>query len=194
MKISYLAIVTSIFLYGLTTIFMLSEDPKSSQAKAKNVEKSEEAVQTILSVLKHPRCINCHPSNDRPKWGSKGFNHPANIQRGPAGMGMPGLSCTSCHHETNNTYSGVPGAPHWHLAPASMGWEGLSDKQIIQNLLDKKMNGNRSVEEIYKHITEDALVQWAWKPGSKREAPSVSQAELALALLKWIDAGTPLPN
>jgi hypothetical protein len=39
----------------------------------------------------------------------------------------------------------VPGAPHWQLAPRSMGWEDLSDADLCRVLKDSRKNKGRSV-------------------------------------------------
>ena len=79
----------------------------------------------VARVLQHPRCMNCHTRADYPRQGDDQHRHSLNIRRGD-GHGAAAMRCTSCHGRANNTASGVPGADEdWHLAPLSMGWEGL---------------------------------------------------------------------
>jgi len=40
----------------------------------------------------------------------------------------------------------VLGAPHWSLAPASTGWEGLTGSQFPERLVDKNAKGQRSFD------------------------------------------------
>src|ERR1700704_4830209 len=59
------------------------------------------AFETVRSVLQHPRCQNCHPRGDVPLQGDDGRLHNQNILRGPAGHGMVGERCTTCHGPIN---------------------------------------------------------------------------------------------
>jgi len=153
----------------------------------------------VMQVVTHTRCMNCHPSGDRPLQGDDSHLHYFNVQRGEDGHGMPAAQCNTCHHEENNEFSGVPGAPHWHLAPRSMGWGGLNRVQIARKILDPESNGGRTPEDIAKHMTEDALVLWAFEPGinaagEKREVPPVSKEDYIKAVKNWIAAGAQIPN
>ncbi|MGL4629717.1 MAG: hypothetical protein ACRCVT_00825, partial [Leadbetterella sp.] len=131
--------------------------------------------------------------DNRPHQGDYIHPHLLGVKRGAADKGMPVMTCKMCHQETNNKYSGVPGAPHWQLAPASMAWQGLSDSQIGTFLKDQAKNGSRSLEDLYKHMTEDPLVQWAWQPGENRTTPPLTQQQFASALREWIDNGAIVP-
>ena len=160
---------------------------------------TNEAFNTIMQVLTHPRCMNCHPTDNIPKQGDNSHPHYFGLQRGASGHGFDGLQCAACHQTENNDFSGVPGAPHWGLAPASMGWQGLSNREIALALIDRSKNGDRSPEDLFKHMTEDALVLWAWNPGVnaegiEREVPPVTTGAFAKALQIWFDNGTPIPN
>lgn len=153
----------------------------------------------MMQVLTHQRCINCHPSGDRPRQGDDSHLHNFNVQRGADGHGMVNAKCSSCHQSENNNFSGVPGAPHWHLAPKSMAWEGLNRVQIAQAMLDKSKNGGRSVEEIEKHLTEDPLVLWVFEPGVNnlgvpREKPPVLKEAYIQAVKQWVAEGAVIPS
>ena len=106
-------------------------------------DKSLKAFATIMTVLKSPRCINCHPTTDVPLQGDVQRLHPFGVTRGMNNEGGLVQKCNTCHRAENNDFANVPGAPKWHLAPKSMGWIGLSDLQIAKSLMDKKLNGNR---------------------------------------------------
>ena len=152
----------------------------------------------MMQVLMHKRCMNCHPSDDRPRQGEDSHVHNFGVQRGKENHGVAGLQCQTCHQSENNKYSGVPGAPHWGLAPKTMGWSGLSRVEIARNMLDKEKNGGRDLEAIVKHLTEDALVAWAWNPGvnadgKAREKPPVSREDFIKAVKTWAKDGAKIP-
>ena len=50
-------------------------------------------------------------------------------------------------------------APGWHLAPASMGWVGLSEGDLCRTLLDRRKNGGRSVADLVNDMTGGAYKQ-----------------------------------
>jgi hypothetical protein len=152
------------------------------------------AYDRIASVLQGPRCLNCHPRGNRPTQGDDRHTHLINVQRGPDGYGMPAMRCSACHHERNNEAVRIPGAPHWHLAPISMGWVGLSKGELCRTLLDRRKNGGRGVPQLIAHITGDALVAWAWDPGAGRSPPALTMDELKIALDAWAAAGAPCPK
>lgn len=159
---------------------------------------ADEAFNQMMSVLTHKRCMNCHPSGDRPRQGEDSHIHTFEVQRGEDGHGTVALSCGSCHQTENNDLAGVPGAPHWHLAPRSMGWEGLTDIEIASAMLDRRKNGNRSLQEIAKHLTEDPLVLWAFEPGVNnegipREKPPINKETYIAAVKQWVQAGAVIP-
>ena len=115
----------------------------------------------MMAVLTHKRCVNCHPSGDRPRQGEDSHIHNFEVMRGEDNHGVAALRCESCHQHENNDFSGVPGAPEWSLAPISMAWEGLSRVEIAKSMLNPENNGGRNLEEIVKHLTEHELVLWA---------------------------------
>ncbi|SKB24773.1 hypothetical protein [Maribacter arcticus] len=163
------------------------------------INKSDEAFNKMMDVLTHQRCMNCHPNDNIPKQGNDRRPHYFGMARGEDDKGFQATNCNTCHNSENNTYSGVPGAPHWSLAPASMGWEGLTRSQIAERLVDKNANGQRSFDELLKHMTEDELVLWAWTPGidpngQEREVPPVSKEEFKNAVEYWLDNGAVIPT
>lgn len=160
---------------------------------------SKTAFDQMMDVVAHQRCVNCHPSGDQPNQGKDSHPHRFGVQRGTKGFGVEGLQCSTCHQEENNLTSGVPGAPHWHLAPRSMGWAGLSRTEIARAMINRSKNGNRSLAEIEQHLTEDPLVLWVFEPGvnhegTPREKPPVSKADYIAAVKSWIAAGAPIPE
>ena len=148
----------------------------------------------VARVLRHQRCMNCHPAGDRPHVGDDRRVHAMNVQRGPDGHGYPAQHCSACHRDQNQDYAKVPGAPHWHLAPRSMGWEGLDDRRLAEVLTDRSLNGDRSLADLRNHMAEDPLVGWGWAPGVGREAIPLPQDEFLTAFDAWVEAGAPLPE
>lgn len=148
----------------------------------------------VAQVLRHPRCLNCHPSGDRPHVGDDARVHPQNVQRGPDDHGVPGLQCSACHRAVNQPLAGVPGAPHWGLAPRSMGWEGLDDHDLARALVDPARNGGRSHDDLIEHMAHDPLVAWGWDPGPGREAIPMERDTFVAAFRSWIEAGAPAPE
>ncbi|MEL6536579.1 MAG: hypothetical protein AAFQ98_14270, partial [Bacteroidota bacterium] len=167
--------------------FLAPEAPSQAPRKAADrrwqdsTAESLKAFQTLLKVLKDPRCLNCHPTGDRPRQGDDQHLHLFNIVRGPENQGGPVTTCNSCHQAENNPYSQVPGAPHWGLAPKSMGWYGLSDVEIGQRLVDPERNGGRTPQQLVEHMTTDDLVLWGWDPGKGRQPVQVPFEEFKTA-------------
>lgn len=149
---------------------------------------------TIERVLTSPRCLNCHPRGDRPTQGDAMRVHRLNVQRGPEGHGVAAMRCAACHQERNQDIAGVPGAPHWHLAPASMGWAGLPSAELCRAIKDPARNGSRTLAQLAAHMTDDALVRWAWMPGRGRNPPPIPVEEFAAAIAAWVKAGAPCPE
>jgi hypothetical protein len=147
----------------------------------------------IATVLQHPRCLNCHPRGDSPLQGSDHHPHPMKITRGIDDKGAVAARCYACHRDENNDVSGVPGAPHWQLAPASMGWQGLSPGELCAVLKNPQLNGKRSLADLVKHMDEDKLVQWGWNPGKDREPVPIPHAEFVSLLKEWVALGGACP-
>ncbi len=171
--------------------------PERNGFSHKEIE-SLAAFDVMMQVISHKRCVNCHPSGDRPHQGEESHLHNFGVQRGEHGFGTEALKCQTCHQEENNDISGVPGVPAWHLAPRSMGWEGLTRTEIAQALIDTDKNGGRNLAAIVHHLTVDPLVLWAFGPGVNhegipREKPPVSKEDFIAAVKTWIAAGAPIP-
>ncbi len=203
MGYKHLAVLTtflSLFLLGM----ILAKSGEKMNTPSNPVEEAkmsdpEKAYYTMMEVLTHQRCINCHPAGDRPLQGEDSHIHNFNVKRGPDNHGVPGFKCNNCHQAENNNYSGVPGAPEWSLAPKSMAWEGLTPAEIATSMLDKEKNGGRTLDEVVKHLTEHELVLWAFEPGidaegNPREKPPVSEEDYIKAVKEWAAAGAPIPE
>ncbi len=188
--------IFSLFVLGSIFFAFSQDDDTSPKPKLAKAATSSQAFDKMMDVLTHPRCVNCHPSDDVPKQGTDQHAHRFGITRS---NGKGATNCQTCHQSTNNEYSGVPGAPEWALAPHSMRWEGLSRIEIAQSMMDPERNGNRSPEDIMHHLTEHELVLWAWEPGvdaegNPREKPPVPKEEYIAAVKKWIAGGAIIPE
>lgn len=144
-------------------------------------------------VLRHPRCTNCHPSDDAPRQ-RDGEAHDPPVARGPDDRGAPGLPCASCHQDRNAALARVPGAPGWHLAPRSMAWADRTPAAICAQLKDPARNGGRTLPQIQEHTAHDPLVAWGWTPGADRAPAPGTQARFAALIAAWIDTGAACPR
>ena len=143
-------------------------------------------------VLRHPRCLNCHPDDDRPSQ-RNGYPHQPPVQRGADGHGVSAMRCATCHQKVNFDPAGIPGHPDWRLAPLSMGWQHKSLTGICTQLKDPARNGGRNLNAIVEHAAHDSLVGWAWKPGAGREPAPGSQAAFGALMKAWADSGAACP-
>ncbi len=186
---------------GLTSV---SKEYRTITPVQENEQRSLKLFREVTKVLRHARCINCHPSDNFPRQGDgdETHRHLMNVQRGPEDRGMLGMQCTNCHQSSNNEASGVPGAPEpdnpdlsrWHLAPLSMGWMGLTDAELGARLLDKEQNGGMNPEDLVEHMKDDPLVLWGWNPGSDREPIPISHDDFIKILEEWVATGAHVPE
>jgi hypothetical protein len=92
----------------------------------------------------------------------------------------------------------VPGADEdWHLAPLSMGWEGLSTAELYRHLKDPARNGGRTNRAVLEHLSTN-LVRWAWSPGTDhdgkaRTSPPLAYDEFVREAQRWVDTGVACP-
>lgn len=167
--------------------------PTDFEGMDDRVERSQALFTEMGKVLQHPRCANCHPSDNRPRQGMQQGVHEPPVWRGPDNHGVTGMQCSTCHQDSNQDHTRIPGAPHWQLAPIEMAWMGRSVGQICNQIKDPERNGERGLEDLYTHMAEDALVGWAWEPGDVREPAPGTQAEFAALIRAWINSGAHCP-
>jgi hypothetical protein len=158
------------------------------------VARSRAAFVAASEVFLHPRCANCHPDDGAPRRGDASLAHDPPVVGGPAGAGVPGMECRSCHQDRGVDGIRVPGAPGWRLAPPVMAWHGRSAAAICAQLKDPARNGGRTLAQIVEHVTQDPLVGWGWAPGTVRTPVPVSQGEFARLLAEWIETGAACPR
>ena len=145
-------------------------------------------------VLTSARCVNCHPAGDRPLQGETRRLHQPPVARGPDGFGTASMRCASCHGNANYDVAGVPGHPHWHLAPREMAWQGKTIGEICTQIKDPARNGGRSLQQILTHMSNDTLVGWAWAPGFGRKPAPGTQQELGALIKAWMNTGAVCPT
>jgi hypothetical protein len=145
-------------------------------------------------VFQHPRCLNCHPAGDRPSQKDIMRPHEPPAFRGADGFGAVGMRCTTCHQAESDPASGVPGHESWHLAPASMAWQGKTLRQICEQVKDSERNGGMDAAKLIHHMAEDTLVGWAWRPGADRTPAPGTQAEFGALVKAWLESGAHCPE
>jgi mono/diheme cytochrome c family protein len=183
-----------VFVLGLAVGGVGVTAAPTAQSRAESIA----AFRQVESVLKHPRCQNCHTIDDYPTQGDDLHPHHMRVRRGPEGKGIAAMHCTTCHGPANNSASGAPGSEDWHLAPLSMGWQGLSSEQLCRNLLDPSKNRGRTGEKVVDHL-RTPLVEWAWAAGRdhrgrERSQPPLSHAEFVQAAERWVATGAACPE
>jgi hypothetical protein len=150
-------------------------------------------------VIQSPRCLNCHPSARVPTQGEDLHTHVPYLNAAQSGMGKPGLKCVACHQATNvstqgSTIASIPGHPKWHLAPASMAWQGKPLAEICRQIKDPARNGGMDLAKIHEHMAHDTLVGWAWNPGPGRQPAPGTQKEFGMLIQAWIATGAACPS
>jgi hypothetical protein len=174
-------------------------DAATFEGIADRSARSKALFEEAARVITHPRCMNCHPANRQPTQGDDMHTHIPVMNAGESGFGPDGMACTTCHGADNRSILGsriksVPGAEPWLLAPASMAWQGLSVGGICQQVKDPERNGDRSLEDIVHHLSQDHLVAWAWHPGDGRTSAPGSQAEFGALIAAWVATGAECPD
>jgi hypothetical protein len=182
-RVSFLLIVAAAFAGGTWIHFVAAGEQESLAAWGK-----------ISDVLTHPRCLNCHQLNT-PLQGDSRRIHVPPVVRGADNMGVGTMRCHNCHNDSgNNRLSGVPGAPHWQLAPVSMLWQGLSTGDLCRMLKDPERNGKRTPEALVEHMETEHLVLWGWNPGGKREPIPLPHQDFIEQMQTWVAGGAACPQ
>ena len=203
-KPSWLSIIAiaalALMFYG--ALRAVAWGPKRSGAEQRSTKtalddsKAAAAFESIVPVLHHPRCINCHSTGDFPRQGDDGHRHTMDVRRGLEGQGVAGLMCSTCHQDRNLAGEHMPpGAADWHLpSPREpMIWEGLSDQQLCELLKDPARNGHRSLDGIVQHM-RTPLVLWGWHPGEGRTPIPVPEVEFQAKVKEWASHGGGCPS
>ena len=158
------------------------------------------AFETVRAVLQHPRCQNCHPDGDAPLQGDDSHVHTQNVLRGPEGLGMPGLECTTCHGPANppsNYGEHVPpgNVKGWHMPTPEqkLVFVGVAPGALCAQIKDPARNGGKDMAALRAHL-DDPLVTWGWDPGFGRAPVSTPREKFLAAWETWASAGAPCPE
>src|SRR4029079_10830412 len=120
--------------------------PESFAAISDTAARSAALFTEAGKVLTSPRCVNCHPAGDRPLQGETGRLHQPPVERGVDGLGTVSMRCSNCHKDKNFDPAGVPGNPHWHLAPREMAWQGKTVGEICTQIKDPARHSGRPLQ------------------------------------------------
>src|SRR5262245_24355803 len=153
----------AILLVALAGVAMVYRIPESARGGEQNQKDAAawDAFKSAYTVFMHSRCMNCHPAGNVPLQGDDSHPHAQNVQRGPDGKGLYALKCANCHQPTNLPGLNMPpGNPNWHMLPPEMPmvFQGRTPAQLARQLKDRKHNGNRTLEQLLHHVSEDKLV------------------------------------
>lgn len=189
----------------VSSVFILKSFGENNQSTVKEVGKpivntdsiaSVKAFSEVYAVLMSPRCMNCHPAGEVPLQGDDSHLHTMLPRRGKDGKGLYAMKCTNCHQPTNTEgLNKPPGHPEWHLPPANMKmvFEGKTPTQLASQLIDKRTNGNKTLQQLIEHA-DDGLVKAGWNPGEGRTLPPLTHAEFKKAWITWIENGAFVPK
>jgi hypothetical protein len=169
---------------SMVVLLTLSQSPATEQ---------RHPFHDIAKVLTHPRCMNCHPTGDRPLQKDTQLFHKQNVSRRIEQLGH---SCTTCHPSKQGTGANLPpGAPHWNMPTARtpMVFENRTPQQLCEQLKAPETNGNRTLEQLRTHMAEDAIVKWGFSPGEGRSVPPLSHEAFIKVVDAWLAAGAPCP-
>lgn len=197
-KYSVLKLLMAVFFVAVLSVVLVPLSTwaqRSSQPR--NDKRARELFVSIVPVLKHPRCMNCHSTGDYPRQGDDSHVHTQNVRRGDFGFGVYGQKCGACHQEHN--VAGVnmpPGAPNWQLPPANMPmiWEGKTPGEICRQIKNPNQNNGKTIPQIVEHVTDDKLVLWGWSPGEGRTVPPMAHDEFARRFQQWAANGAACPE
>lgn len=167
--------------------------PAAFHGAFSGTERAQALFREASRVFLHPRCVNCHPSDDVPLQGDSGTPHEPPVWRGRDDKGIPGLECASCHQDRNAILARVPGAPAWHLASLSMAWAGRGMHDVCEAIKDPTRNGGKTLAQIVEHVRHDPLVGWGWDPGANREAVPGPRQTFGDLVEAWVAEGAVCP-
>jgi hypothetical protein len=191
--------LSSLHSYGQAPASAGLRDPSTFAAVGDQATRSRALFTEAAKVIMSPRCLNCHPANDRPTQGDDLHLHMPPVTRGENGVGVPGNTCSACHTGGNYTlqehasYRSIPGHLRWGLAPIEMAWQGKSVGEICRQLKDPSRNGGRNLAVLHEHTAGDDLIAWGWQPGAGRDPAPGTQKLFGELIQAWIDTGAECP-
>ncbi|HWP45902.1 MAG TPA: hypothetical protein VNM22_01960 [Candidatus Limnocylindrales bacterium] len=155
------------------------------------------AFNAVVDVFAHPRCKNCHAAGEGPTQGDEGRPHDMKVVRGATGRGAGGARCNNCHQLTNGVgEKAAPGSPDWRMPPPEtpMIFANKTPKEICNQIKDPAQNGNKTLEDLIRHVKEDPRIQWSWNPGGKRTPAPRTLQEFIDKITEWINQGAACPD
>jgi hypothetical protein len=201
MKTKSLAVVALGLVFACGVVVFEGMLPTVLAAQQEKSEKDAAASQAAFleayKVFMHARCMNCHPDGNRPLQGDESRLHIMNVQRGDDGKGKYALRCKNCHQDNNLPGETMPpGNPNWHLPPLEMPmvFQGRSPRELALQMVDPKQNGNKTLDDLLHHVTQDSLVLWGWAPGDGRSKPPLTHEEFSKQMRIWIENGAVAPD
>jgi hypothetical protein len=181
---------TALVVVFTATVFGAARVPAAPKSSARG----EEAFRAVVSVLQHPRCLNCHIPGDQPLQGDEGRLHGMRVKRGTDGRGTVAMRCGNCHQAENSAVPDAPpGARNWQLPPPAtpMIFRGVSPGELCRTLKDPKANGGKSLDQLVEHVRSDKLVLWGFEPGDGRRPPPLDHETFVARFREWVSAGAP---
>ena len=192
--ISFLLIIVAITTLAFKNNTAVNTAPDDN-AKQDSIE-SVAAFKEVYKVLKHPRCMNCHPAGNIPLQGDDSHIHAMFPKRGKDGHGLYAMKCTNCHQPENTPgLHTPPGNPKWALPSAEMKmvFQGKTAHQLAIQIMDYNRNGHKNKQQLLEHA-RDTLVKAAWAMGEGRKAPPLSYNEFVKQWDTWINKGAYAPK
>jgi hypothetical protein len=187
-------VTLTLIVSGLIATALVGQTPRASNDASRAAGVA--AFEALAPALRHPRCLVCHSTGDFPRQGDNLHPHLMDVKRGPYGIGAAPVQCSTCHQDHNLEGMHMPpGAPGWHLpAPDNpMIWQGLTNRQLCELLVDPKRNGGRDARGIEEHMNTP-LVLWGWHPGEGRVPVPMREKSFLKAVHVWTSAGAPCPR
>src|SRR5271163_1333193 len=83
-------------MFAFNTGHVRAQSPAKSSAKNSGTEFT-----AFVSVLRNPRCMNCHSTGNFPRQGDDSHVHVQNVIRGKDGNGVTSQKCSTCHQDHN---------------------------------------------------------------------------------------------
>jgi hypothetical protein len=190
----------TLFLTSVLVLAACGSPPASPVPEKPDQAAGVAAFATVRAVLQHARCQNCHPAGDAPLQGDEGLVHSMNVLRGPAGNGMAGAECTTCHGPANppsNYGLHVPPGviEGWHMPKPEekLVFVGVEPRALCEQIQDPARNGGKDMAALRKHL-DTPLVTWGWDPGFGRAPVPTPYATFISAWETWAAAGAPCPD
>ncbi len=112
-----------------------------------------------------------------------------------AGIGAPGMRCTTCHGPANFDPGHIPGNPKWQTRAYRDGVAGQdAGRDLHADQGSRKRNGGQKLEALIPHMAEDELVGWGWHPGVGRTPAPGTQKQFGELIKAWVEAGAACPD